>query len=154
MKLSNPYIQRFSISQLFNYLSKLVFFCVIDLLKQKMKVVKAGNANNRNTGAKVVSTVPAIQSKSIKKLIRQAPPLNVKMQKPQQSKITIQQVNPAVSVKQNHQSSIAVAVQTANSIASNNSHPNQSQVSELLGTLEKGWIDEKKFIDILKTLMF
>ena len=131
-----------------------MFFCVIDLLKQKKKVVKAGNANNRNTGAKVVSTVPAIQSKSIKKLIRQAPPLNVKMQKPQQSKITIQQVNP-VGVKQNtHQSSIAVAVQTANSIASNNSHPNQSQVSELLGTLEKGWIDEKKFIDILKTLMF
>ncbi len=131
-----------------------MFFCVIDLLKQKKKVVKAGNANNRNTGAKVVSTVPAIQSKSIKKLIRQAPPPNVKIQKPQQSNITIQQVNP-VSVKQNtHQSSIAVAVQTANSIASNNSHPNQSQVSELLGTLEKGWIDEKKFIDILKTLMF
>ena len=120
------------------------------MLKYKKKdvVVKAAKAN-RTTGAKVVST----QSKSIKKPIPQAAPPKTKVQ-PQQSSFHAQHnINP-VSFKQVNQSSISVAIQTANAIASNNSHPNQSQVSELLSTLEKGWIDEKKFVDILKTLMF
>ena len=117
--------------------------------KKKDVVVKAGKSN-RSTGAKVVS----FQSKSIKKPTQQAAPPKIKAQPQLQSSFNSQHsINP-VSFKQVNQSSISVAIQTANAIASNNSHPNQSQVSELLSTFEKGWIDEKKFVDILKTLMF
>ena len=51
-------------------------------------------------------------------------------------------------------STIALALQSANAIATNRTHPNQSQVSELINTYEKGWITPDKFVEILKTLMF
>lgn len=51
-------------------------------------------------------------------------------------------------------SEISLAIQTANSIAINRAHPKQADVVELLRTREKGWIDDNKFMQVLKGLVF
>mmetsp|Transcript_37019 Transcript_37019/g.73672 ORF Transcript_37019/g.73672 Transcript_37019/m.73672 type:complete len:202 (+) Transcript_37019:108-713(+) len=51
-------------------------------------------------------------------------------------------------------SEITLALQTANSIAINRAHPKQADVVELLRTREKGWIDDHKFMQVLKGLVF
>ena len=51
-------------------------------------------------------------------------------------------------------SSLSVAIESANAIASNRAHPNHTEVEQLLRTLEKGWINEKKFLEVLPTLLF
>lgn len=53
-----------------------------------------------------------------------------------------------------NQSELARALQTANSIAITRSHPKQAEVVELLRTHEKGWVDDRKFITLLKSLAF
>lgn len=49
---------------------------------------------------------------------------------------------------------ITMAIQTAKAISSNLHHPKQSEVNQLLITLEKGWIDNNKFINLLQTMLF
>jgi hypothetical protein len=51
-------------------------------------------------------------------------------------------------------SELTVALQTANSIAINRTHPKQAEVVELLRTHEKGWIDDTKFVQVLRGLAF
>jgi hypothetical protein len=51
-------------------------------------------------------------------------------------------------------SELTLALQTANSIAINRAHPKQTEVVELLRTHEKGWIDDAKFTQVLKGLVF
>lgn len=60
-----------------------------------------------------------------------------------------QQAAPAKSM-----SAITVALQTANSIAVNRAHPRQTDVIDLLRTREKGWIDDKRFQELLRGLVF
>mmetsp|Transcript_29553 Transcript_29553/g.42202 ORF Transcript_29553/g.42202 Transcript_29553/m.42202 type:complete len:101 (+) Transcript_29553:203-505(+) len=69
--------------------------------------------------------------------------------------VAVRQAKPEVVHKTTADTStIALALQSANAIATNRTHPNQSQVSELINTYEKGWITPGKFVEILKTLMF
>lgn len=51
-------------------------------------------------------------------------------------------------------SSITMALQTANAIAANKSHPRGSEVSELLRTHQKGWIDNDRFMELLQGMLF
>jgi hypothetical protein len=51
-------------------------------------------------------------------------------------------------------SELTLALQTANYIAINRSHPRQQEVVELLRTHEKGWVDDKKFIALLRGMIF
>jgi hypothetical protein len=43
-----------------------------------------------------------------------------------------------------------VAVQTAQVIAGNTAHKNNTEVKQLLSTYEKGWIDGPKFAELLR----
>jgi len=49
---------------------------------------------------------------------------------------------------------ISKALQTARAIATNANHPKQSDVSQLIVTYEKGWIDNKKFVELLRGMLF
>ena len=49
---------------------------------------------------------------------------------------------------------ITVAVQTARVIAGNQAHPNSEDISHLIKTLEKGWIEEDKFYQLLQVMLF
>ena len=61
---------------------------------------------------------------------------------------------PAQFNKNNSVSDLTLALQTANSIAINRSHPRQTDVVELLRTHEKGWIDDHKFVQVLRGMIF
>ena len=51
-------------------------------------------------------------------------------------------------------SDMTMALQTANSIAINRSHPRQSEVIQLLQTYDKGWVENKRFIELLRGMIF
>lgn len=109
---------------------------------QKSKVVKSAPVK-KPVGGKV-------------KLSQNAAKPNAKVKTPATSKLTspVPKLNIKTVKSKKSDNSLSVAIQSANAIASNRSHPNQSQVSELLRTHEKGWIDGNKFMEILKSLAF
>ena len=62
-------------------------------------------------------------------------------------------VSTSTTPKKNFKSS-QTALQTASVIASNRSHPNHAEVSHLIQTFEKGWINEAKFNELLQGMLF
>ena len=48
----------------------------------------------------------------------------------------------------------STAIQTAQVVAQNKSHAKHREVNELLQTLQKGWIDQRKFADLLQGILF
>ena len=48
----------------------------------------------------------------------------------------------------------SMALQTAQAVASNRGHPKHQEVGELLNTMNKGWIDQGKFADVLQSILF
>ena len=48
----------------------------------------------------------------------------------------------------------SMALQTAQAIASNRGHPKHQEVGELLNTMNKGWIDQGKFAELLQGILF
>ena len=52
----------------------------------------------------------------------------------------------------NNNNKVATAMQTAKAIAKSN-HPKSKEIQQLLQTMDKGWIDNAKFMQILKPLI-
>jgi len=52
----------------------------------------------------------------------------------------------------NNNNKVATAIQTAKAIAKSN-HPKSKEIQQLLQTMDKGWIDNAKFMQILKPLI-
>ena len=48
----------------------------------------------------------------------------------------------------------SMALQTAQAVASNRGHPKHQEVGELLNTMNKGWIDQGKFAEVLQSILF
>ena len=48
----------------------------------------------------------------------------------------------------------SMALQTAQAVASNRGHPKHQEVGELLNTMNKGWIDQGKFAELLQGILF
>lgn len=48
----------------------------------------------------------------------------------------------------------STAIQTAQLVAQNPGHAKHREVNELLLTLQKGWIDQRKFADLLQGILF
>ena len=48
----------------------------------------------------------------------------------------------------------SMALQTAQAVASNPGHPKHQEVGELLNTMNKGWIDQGKFAELLQGILF
>lgn len=138
---------------------------IFTALRQKVtpKVVKS---NVRKSGGKSMSIIrnvknrptPKIrlqdnQSQSNKTSQKQQPRTNngvATSQRPNQRNVI------SDSKKKNAAdvSNITVALETANAIAVNHSHPRRADVIDLLRTHQKGWVDNKKFLELLKGLLF
>lgn len=113
--------------------------------KPTTKIVKPGAVI---TKAKSIKTISSASSNIIKPGTPQAAAVKSKTQKPVQS-VETKSYPPKGRVN-----SSQTALQTASVIASNRSHPNHAEVSHLIQTFEKGWINEAKFNELLQGMLF
>ena len=128
------------------------------------------NANrNSNAGAQGGNRPPAKNKNNNNKPAAATARSNAQPQQKKQPQLQKVQQQAAASVRVNKQqggagagagntknslADMTLALQTANSIAINRTHPRQAEVIDLLRTHEKGWIDDRKFTELLRGLIF
>jgi hypothetical protein len=107
---------------------------------QARKPAQANNKPSRPNSAGSRSTAPPARNNQQQTQQRAPKPAVQNKQQPARGRGSV--------------SELTLALQTANSIAINRAHPKQTEVVELLRTHEKGWIDDAKFTQVLKGLVF
>jgi len=111
------------------------------------------NGNGNGNGKAIVQPTGRNQSAQRQQqqlAQRQPAQRQQQMQQPAQRQQTQTQARP----QKGSLSEIAVAIQTANAIAMNRTHPRQAEVVDLLRTHEKGWVENKKFMELLRGMVF
>lgn len=135
VKTSKPIISKFSFKKSSD--NKSITSPVLNV----SKIIKPGTPHNQS---KIIKPVPINKVKK-----------NAGIIKPGSSKANLKIVKPVVEPKRKKSfGSSQTALQTASAIAANRSHPNHTEVSQLIITFEKGWIDEEKFTELLQGMLF
>lgn len=115
------------------------------IILQDPQLVKAGKGN-QNQPAKAKKDRNGAITQSIRPNSGNSNAKPAKLANGTKKPKPVPQANPG--------SEFSIALNTARAISTNRSHPKQGEVLELIRTYEKGWVDEKKFVSVLRTLAF
>ena len=140
------------------------------IIKQPARINRPGSGKGDKKKVKKVAKSSANVTKIIKQDFQRSVAPKQKQRQPQtqpilqQQKQPNQQVLPAPrgrgSAGQMYSASAgsfmagSMALQTAQAVASNRGHPKHQEVGELLNTMNKGWIDQSKFAELLQGILF
>ena len=121
---------------------------------KKVKVGKPVVATKK--GNQVVKDSYVSKPRNVNSVAKNTTFITKKNKQVQPKPVNIPKAKPVPARRQPAQptTDMTVTIQTAVAIASDGSHPHNAEVADLLKSLERGWMNEQKFREVLRNLVF